>query len=222
MKYMWPASWSISRKPASIPAIRPASLPSFSLSLRPGGPDCRPDRSPGPRIARRRPDEHSVCHQGNDIYILEVNPRASRTGALLSPRPQASLPYLATRVMLGKTLDELDPWSMRKERFYLRQGSGNPFGRFPGVDVILRPEMHSTGEVMGMGKDFSGKLSTKPACRGPETAGFRARCSFPSTAGTSPGCPKLREFSDLGFRIICHKRRCKGHCRNAGIPMSKL
>lgn len=93
--------------------------------------------------------------KGDDIYILEVNPRASRTAPFVSKATGVPLPYLATQVMLGKTLDELDPWNMRKGGFTCVKEAVMPFQRFAGVDILLGPEMHSTGEVMGMGADFS-------------------------------------------------------------------
>lgn len=92
--------------------------------------------------------------KGDDIYILEVNPRASRTAPFVSKATGVPLPYLATQVMLGKSLDELDPWSMRKGGFVCVKEAVMPFQRFPGVDILLGPEMHSTGEVMGMGSNF--------------------------------------------------------------------
>lgn len=93
--------------------------------------------------------------KGDDIYILEVNPRASRTAPFVSKATGVPLPYLATQVMLGKSLDELDPWKMRCGGFTCVKEAVFPFNRFPGVDVILGPEMHSTGEVMGMGSNFA-------------------------------------------------------------------
>ncbi|MDR2056194.1 MAG: carbamoyl-phosphate synthase large subunit [Desulfovibrio sp.] len=92
--------------------------------------------------------------RGNDLFILEVNPRASRTAPFVSKATGVPLPRLATQVMLGKTLDQLDPWSMRRGGFTCVKEAVLPFHRFPGVDVLLGPEMHSTGEVMGMGADF--------------------------------------------------------------------
>lgn len=92
--------------------------------------------------------------KGDDIYILEVNPRASRTAPFVSKATGVPLPYLATQVMLGKSLEELDPWGMRKGGFVCVKEAVFPFNRFPGVDVLLGPEMRSTGEVMGMGATF--------------------------------------------------------------------
>ncbi len=90
----------------------------------------------------------------DNIFILEVNPRASRTAPFVAKATGVPLPYLATQVMLGKTLEELDPWAMRKGGFYCVKEAVFPFNRFTGVDVLLGPEMRSTGEVMGMGPTF--------------------------------------------------------------------
>ncbi|MDR3319616.1 MAG: carbamoyl-phosphate synthase large subunit [Desulfovibrio sp.] len=92
--------------------------------------------------------------KGNALYILEVNPRASRTAPFVSKATGVPLPRLATQVMLGKSLNELDPWSMRRGGFTCVKEAVLPFHRFPGVDVLLGPEMRSIGEVMGMGANF--------------------------------------------------------------------
>ncbi len=88
------------------------------------------------------------------VYILEVNPRASRTAPFVSKATAVPLPRLATQVMLGKSLKELDPWSMRRSGYVSVKESVFPFKKFPGVDIILGPEMRSTGEVMGIANTF--------------------------------------------------------------------
>ena len=88
------------------------------------------------------------------IYILEVNPRASRTAPFVSKATGVPLPKLATKVMLGEKVKDLDPWSMRKGGHVSVKESVFPFNRFPGVDVLLGPEMRSTGEVMGVDTNF--------------------------------------------------------------------
>jgi carbamoyl-phosphate synthase large subunit len=88
------------------------------------------------------------------IYVLEVNPRASRTVPFVSKAINVPLASLATKVMLGRTLDELGfTREVRIKHFAVKQ-SVFPFVRFPGVDAILGPEMKSTGEVMGMDSTF--------------------------------------------------------------------
>ena len=90
----------------------------------------------------------------NVIYILEVNPRASRTTPFVSKATGVPLPYLAMQVMLGISLKELNPWAIEKTGYVSVKESVFPFHRFPGVDIVLGPEMKSTGEVMGIGSTF--------------------------------------------------------------------
>ncbi|THB65477.1 MAG: carbamoyl-phosphate synthase large subunit, partial [Desulfovibrio sp.] len=88
------------------------------------------------------------------IYILEVNPRASRTAPFVSKATGVPLAKMATYVMMGTSLKELDPWSKRRGGYVSVKESVLPFQRFPGVDVLLGPEMRSTGEVMGIDESF--------------------------------------------------------------------
>ena len=92
--------------------------------------------------------------QDNEVYIIEVNPRASRTVPFVGKATGLPLAAIAARVMAGKSLAELGvkenylpPWSAVKEAVF-------PFLKFPGVDTLLGPEMKSTGEVMGIDRDF--------------------------------------------------------------------
>src|SRR5262249_23960020 len=93
--------------------------------------------------------------RGETIYVLEVNPRASRTVPFVSKAIGLPLAKVATAAMLGHPLDpharveerDLDHIAVKESEF--------PFIKFPGVDVLLGPEMKSTGEVMGIDRDFS-------------------------------------------------------------------
>jgi carbamoyl-phosphate synthase large subunit len=89
------------------------------------------------------------------VYILEVNPRASRTVPLVSKVIGVPLAKLATKVMLGKKLKDLGFTEEIIPQYVAVKESVFPFNRFPGVDVMLGPEMKSTGEVMGIDMDFS-------------------------------------------------------------------
>jgi carbamoyl-phosphate synthase large subunit len=84
------------------------------------------------------------------VYILEVNPRASRTVPFVAKTKGVPWASLAAKVMMGASLDELDVKEVPDTGFYSVKEPVFPFDRFPGVDVILGPEMRSTGEVMGM------------------------------------------------------------------------
>ncbi len=88
------------------------------------------------------------------IYILEVNPRASRTVPFVSKATGVPLARLATLVMVGKTLDELGVTGEVTPKHFSVKESVFPFNKFPGVDIILGPEMRSTGEVMGIDDTF--------------------------------------------------------------------
>lgn len=88
------------------------------------------------------------------LYVLEVNPRASRTIPFVSKAIGLPLARLATKVMLGKTLKELGFTQETTPKYISVKESVFPFNRFPGVDVMLGPEMKSTGEVMGIDNDF--------------------------------------------------------------------
>ncbi|WP_150305070.1 carbamoyl-phosphate synthase large subunit [Pseudomonas saliphila] len=93
--------------------------------------------------------------QDDRIYIIEVNPRASRTVPFVSKCIGESLAKIAARVMAGKTLKEIGFTKEIVPKFYSVKEAVFPFAKFPGVDPILGPEMKSTGEVMGVGDSFA-------------------------------------------------------------------
>ncbi len=91
--------------------------------------------------------------QDNEIFIIEVNPRASRTIPFISKAIGSSLVKAATKSILGVSLAEQDFDPVLPNRFFVKEAV-LPFDKFPNVDPILGPEMKSTGEVMGIGKSF--------------------------------------------------------------------
>jgi carbamoyl-phosphate synthase large subunit len=93
--------------------------------------------------------------KGGEVYILEVNPRASRTVPFVSKATGRPLAKIAAKLMVGKTLDELGIDDAPLPRHVAVKESVFPFAKFPGVDTILGPEMRSTGEVMGMSDTFA-------------------------------------------------------------------
>jgi len=90
----------------------------------------------------------------NEIYILEVNPRASRTIPFVSKSIGVPLAKLATKIMTGMTLAELNFTKQIQPAHYSVKEAVFPFLKFPGIDTLLGPEMLSTGEVMGISDDF--------------------------------------------------------------------
>ena len=92
--------------------------------------------------------------QDGDVYVLEVNPRASRTVPFVSKATGRQLAKISAQVMAGKTLAELGVTGEIVPPYFSVKEAVFPFVKFPGVDTILGPEMKSTGEVMGVGESF--------------------------------------------------------------------
>jgi len=90
----------------------------------------------------------------NKLYILEANPRASRTVPFVSKAIGKPVAKLATQLMQGFTLEDLNFKEEFSPKYQAVKEAVLPFKRFPGSDTLLGPEMRSTGEVMGLAKDF--------------------------------------------------------------------
>jgi carbamoyl-phosphate synthase large subunit len=93
--------------------------------------------------------------QGETVYVLEVNPRASRTVPFVSKATGRQLAKIAARCMVGKSLKSQNALNEIVPEYYSVKEAVFPFNKFPGVDPALGPEMKSTGEVMGIGKTFA-------------------------------------------------------------------
>jgi carbamoyl-phosphate synthase large subunit len=140
--------------------------------------------------------------QRGEIYILEVNPRASRTIPFVSKAIGFPLAKMATKVMLGKSLKELEFTSEIEPEHISVKEAVFPFSRFPNVDTLLGPEMKSTGEVMGIGHNFGIAFAKAQAAAGYElpTAGtvFISVHDYDKPA-VLPVAQKLKE---LGFDLV--------------------
>ncbi|MBZ4409143.1 carbamoyl-phosphate synthase large subunit [Myxococcus faecalis] len=104
--------------------------------------------------------------QGKTIYILEVNPRASRTVPFISKATGVAMAKIAALCMVGKTLAELGATQEPQMNHVAVKESVFPFARFAGVDVILGPEMKSTGEVMGLAQDYASAFAKSQLAAG--------------------------------------------------------
>jgi len=163
------------------------------------------------------------------IWVLEANPRASRTVPFVSKAVGVPLAKVATRVLLGGTLAELaaegvlpaDPRHYRHLPYAAVKAAVLPFGRFPGVDTILGPEMRSTGEVMGVDADAGRALAKALDASG---AGLpRAGTVFVSMANRDKRAIAFpaRRLSELGFRLLATKGTA-GVLERAGIPVTRV
>ena len=138
---------------------------------------------------------------GGSLYVIEANPRASRTVPFVSKAIGAPLAKLACRLMLGSRLSELDLPQRRGDHVSVKEAV-LPFARFAGADAVLGPEMKSTGEVMGVGHDFPTAFGKAQAAAGvslpTEGAVFITVTDTDKPAATQIAA----RFCDLGFEVI--------------------
>jgi carbamoyl-phosphate synthase large subunit len=140
--------------------------------------------------------------KGDDVYVLEVNPRASRTVPFVSKAIGVPLAKLAAKVMTGKSLRELGFTKEIVPKHFSVKEAVFPFLRYEGLDISLGPEMKSTGEVMGIDVDL-GLAYAKSQMAAPPPLPKRGRV-FVSVkdADKEAIIPVAREFLELGFEIV--------------------
>jgi carbamoyl-phosphate synthase large subunit len=138
-----------------------------------------------------------------EVYVLEVNPRASRTVPFVSKATGLNLAQTAARVMVGKTLAAQGVTEEPKPAYTSVKEAVFPFAKFPGVDIVLGPEMRSTGEVMGMDVDF-------PAAFAKSQLGAGCRLPVKGTVFVSVASrdrqgiiPIARRLFEMGFKLVC-------------------
>ena len=155
------------------------------------------------------------------VYVLEVNPRASRTVPFVSKATGVPLAKLAAAVMAGRTLDELGlpddlplPGVAVKEAVF-------PFTKLPGVDTLLGPEMRSTGEVMGLADSFGMAFAKAQIAA---DGGLPLSGTILVTVNDSDKptvLPIVRRFQEMGFRILATDGTQK-YLRSRGIPAERV
>jgi carbamoyl-phosphate synthase large subunit len=150
------------------------------------------------------------------VYVLEVNPRASRTVPFVSKATGVPLAKIAARLMTGRKLKEFNlPDELTVDRFYIK-APVFPFSRFPGVDPVLGPEMRSTGEVMGVASTFGSAFLKAQYGAGNRLP--RAGTVFISVNENDKTnvVPIGRRLNELGFEIIA-TRGTQDRLHRAGI-----
>jgi carbamoyl-phosphate synthase large subunit len=159
--------------------------------------------------------------KGDTVYVLEVNPRASRTVPFVSKATGRQLAKIAARCMAGKTLKEQNAEVEVIPPYYSVKEAVFPFRKFPGVDPILGPEMKSTGEVMGVSESF-GEAFLK--------AQYGASVKLPKSGNVfisvrDPEHPQVAEIAmhlhELGFKLFA----TSGTARNidaGGVPVNRV
>ncbi|MBS98672.1 MAG: carbamoyl phosphate synthase large subunit [Oceanospirillaceae bacterium] len=143
-----------------------------------------------------------LAYQDGEIYVIEVNPRASRTVPFVSKCIGVSLAKIAALVMTGKSLEELGFTEEIVPKFFNVKEAVFPFNKFPGVDPILGPEMKSTGEVMGTGATFGEAFMKAQLGAGERLP--RKGTAFISVRDVDKQAvvPVARDLVELGFRLV--------------------
>jgi hypothetical protein len=217
---MSPASWSTSRKPASIRAIqRLLAAGSHALARhgRPAG-DARPWRSPSLNVGGLMNVQYAI--KDDEIYVLEVNPRASRTVPFVAKTVGSPIAKVAARVMAGENLaDAFGAYGAvpdhRKLNHIAVKEAVFPFAKFPGVDTLLGPEMRSTGEVMGLDRDYAWP-SPRPSSAPATSCRARAPCSSRSATRTSRASSRRSHPHRQWLQADGHRRH-RRLSRRAGL-----
>ncbi|HEV2629460.1 MAG TPA: carbamoyl-phosphate synthase large subunit [Pseudolabrys sp.] len=158
--------------------------------------------------------------KNGEIYVLEVNPRASRTVPFVAKVIGLPIAKIASRVMAGESLKSFD----LKQRPYQHRAVKEavfPFARFPGVDTVLGPEMKSTGEVMGLDKSF--EIAFAKSQFGSGTNLPRSGTVFVSVRDDDKVriLPSVKLLASLGFKIIATSGTQR-YLAEQGVPAAKI
>ena len=193
-------------------------LPPHTLGERDARPDPGPDRGDRPGARRRRPAQRPVRDpRRRRLYVIEANPRASRTVPFVSKAIGLPVAKLACRIMLGERIADLDLPADTSNGHVCVKEVVLPFDRFAGADSLLGPEMRSTGEVMGIARDFPTAFAKAQAAAGAQLPS--AGTAFITVAdGDKPAATGVATMlHDLGFEIIATRGTAQA-IRKMGIP----
>ncbi len=144
-----------------------------------------------------------IVDSSDNVYIIEVNPRSSRTVPFLSKSTGYSLADIATEVILGKSLKELgifDIYPDEKERFYVKAPVFS-FNKLRGMDAYLSPEMKSTGEAIGYDKSMTRALYKSLQAAGMKLQNYGTVLATIADKDKEEALPLIRRFYNLGFNI---------------------
>ena len=162
-----------------------------------------------------------LAYQDGEIFIIEVNPRASRTVPFVSKCIGVSLAKIAAKCMAGASLEELNFTQEIIPGFYSVKEAIFPFNKFPGVDPILGPEMKSTGEVMGTGSTFA-EAYYKSQSLGEQGIEQGGTVFISVREPDKHELPELaRKYHDLGFKLVATKGTAKV-IAEAGLPVQPV
>ena len=156
------------------------------------------------------------------VYVIEVNPRASRTAPYVSKATGVPLPKIAVGLMLGKKISEFtDAVGVLPVPQFFVKSPVFPFNKFPGVDPSLGPEMRSTGEVMGVGENFGEAFAKAQLGAGTPLPDSGQVFFTLDDRDKLPGAVLAKRLHELGFTITA-TRGTANAIRNAGVPVKTV
>ncbi|HYP47607.1 MAG TPA: carbamoyl-phosphate synthase large subunit [Thermoleophilaceae bacterium] len=156
-----------------------------------------------------------------ELYVIEANPRASRTVPFVSKAIGVPLAKIACRVMLGERLAEMELDLPRAPSHVSVKEAVLPFGRFPGADSLLGPEMKSTGEVMGVASDYPAAFGKAQAAAG-ATLPTSGTVFVSVTDSDKPAATQLAAgFHDMGFKVLATGGTATA-IRRMGVPVERI
>ncbi len=155
--------------------------------------------------------------QGNVVYLLEVNPRASRTAPFVSKATGVPLAKIAAKVMVGESLATQGFVNQRIPEYFSVKEAVFPFIKFPGADPILGPEMKSTGEVMGVGRTFGEAYAKAQLASGVFLPRQGAALISVRDRDKAGAIELAKQLTSMGFDIVATHGTAESLAR-AGIP----
>ena len=156
-----------------------------------------------------------------ELYVLEINPRASRTVPFVSKATGLPLAGIAAKVMAGETLAEQGISDDPVPQYFAVKESVMPFDRFPGVDPVLGPEMKSTGEVMGLDSDFAMAFAKSQTAAGQPLPTEGKVFVSVRDADKEKVIPIARSFHEQGFDLLATSGT-RAALADAGVPAQKV
>jgi carbamoyl-phosphate synthase large subunit len=157
-----------------------------------------------------------------DVFILEVNPRASRTVPFVAKATGVPVAMIAARLMAGERLSDFDAQLTGMDPDHTAvKAPVFPFSRFPGVDPILGPEMKSTGEVMGIDRDMAQAFAKSQLAAGTVLPTSGTVFLSVKDADKPDLVPIARDLIDMGFKIVSTGGTAK-HLSESGLPVTRI
>ena len=155
-----------------------------------------------------------------DVYLIEVNPRASRTVPFVAKAIGQPIAKYAARIMAGDKLADLPPIDWRIDYMTVKEAVF-PFARFPGSDPVLTPEMKSTGEVMGIDRDFPTAYSKSQLGQGTELPSQGTLFVSVKDSDKPLIVGPVKQLADLGFKVLATGGTAQ-YLADAGVPVERV